>query len=133
MAFQYSVQVRNGALDAIETAAGTAAKLRVYTGAVPANTAAAVTGTLLLDITLASDWAANASAGTKALSGVPLTGTAAAAGTAGYFRIVDSAGTTAHVQGTCGQGTGDLSFDNATFVSGQNVTINSLTFSIAGA
>lgn len=133
MSFQYSTAVRNAALDAIETAAGTAAKLRVYTGAVPANTGAAVTGTLLLDITLASDWAANASAGTKALSGVPLSTTALAAGTAGYFRIVDSAGTTAHVQGTCGQGTGDLSFDNATFVSGQNVTINSLTFSIAGA
>lgn len=132
MAFQFSTAIRNAALDAIETTAGAAARLRVWTGTVPANTGVAATGTMLLDITLASDWAAAASNASKALSGVPLNTTALAAGTAGYFRITDNAGTTAHVQGTCGQGTGDLSFDNATFVSGQSVSITSLTFSIAG-
>lgn len=103
-------------------------RLRVYTGAMPANTAAAATGTLLLDVTLAADWA-----GTGALPGVPLNTAALAAGTAGYFRITDSAGTLCGWQGTCGQGTGDLSFDSAMFTSGQPVTIDWLILPANGA
>ena len=135
MAMQYSVAFRGAALDQIETVLGVSAKLRIYSGAVPANTAAAATGTLLADITMASDWAAAASAGSKALSGVPLNTTAAAAGTAGYFRFVDSAGTTTTAQGTVTAtgGGGDLTFDNPTFTLGQALSITGFTFTMAGA
>lgn len=44
MAVQYSTAVRNALLDAIETATGASAKLRIYTGSAPANCAAAATG-----------------------------------------------------------------------------------------
>lgn len=134
MALQFSVAVRNAMLDAIETATGASAKLRIYTGAAPANCAAAATGTLLVDISLPADWMAAASAGAKALAGSWQT-TASAAGTAGYYRIVDNAGTTCHEQGTvtASGGGGDLTLDNASIASGQTVTITSKSLTAPNA
>jgi hypothetical protein len=130
MALQYSVAVNNARLDAVETAAGASAKLRIYTGSPPANCAAAASGTLLVDIALPADWMAAASGGSKAKAGT-WSAAAAAAGVAGYFRITDTAGTNAHVQGTCGQGTGDLSLDNTNIASAQVVTVNSFSLTAA--
>jgi hypothetical protein len=100
MAVQLSVTVRNAELDAIETAIGVSPKLQMWSGAPPASCAAAATGTKLVEDTLASDWAANASGGSKSFNNTPITGTGLAGGTAGHFRIVDNAGTTCHKQGT---------------------------------
>ena len=130
MALQYSVAVNNARLDAVETATGASAKLRIYTGSAPANCAAAATGTVLVEMALPADWMNAASAASKTKLGT-WSGTGAAAGTAGYFRIVDNAGTTAHVQGTCGQGTGDLSLDNTNIAVGQTVSVNSFTLNAA--
>lgn len=130
MALQYSVAVNNARLDAVESTTGATAKLRIYTGAAPANCAAAATGTLLVDMTLPADWMAAASSGSKAKSGT-WSGTGVAAGTAGYFRIVDNAGTTAHIQGTCGIGTGDLQLDNTSIAVSQTVTVNTFTLNAA--
>lgn len=126
MAVQLSVAVRNARLDAIETTVGTAPKLRILTGTAPANCAAAETGTLLVEITLPSDWANAASSGSKTKLGT-WSGTAVATGTAGYYRMVDTAGTTCHEQGTCGQGSGDLDLDNTSIATDQTVTINTFT------
>jgi hypothetical protein len=63
MSVQFSPAVRNAMLDQIETSIGTSAKLMFYTGAVPANCAAATTGTQIAEWDLASDWMADASAG----------------------------------------------------------------------
>lgn len=98
---QLGVTTRNARLDAIETAAGTAPKMQLFSGALPANCAAADSGTKLVDTALPSDWMAAAAAGSKAKSGTwSLTG--AAAGKARHFRLYDSAGTTCHMQGLCG-------------------------------
>ena len=99
---QYSVAVRNAMLDAIETTTGTTARLRMYTGAAPANCAAAATGTLLVDMPLPLDWMAAASGGAKTLLGTwQATGAAVpGSGVAGYYRIWDSTVTTCHEQGT---------------------------------
>lgn len=130
MAMQVSVAVQNARLDAIETAIGTAPLLRVYSGAMPANCAAAATGTLLVEMTLPSDWMAAASGGTKAKSGTWQDLAANAAGTGGYYRIYDSAGTNCHVQGTVtiSGGGGDMTFDNNVFAVGQSVSINTYTW-----
>ena len=69
MAVQRSVTARNAALDAFETAVGTAPLLRIYSGSMPANAAASATGTLLAEMTLPSDWLAAASSGSKSKSG----------------------------------------------------------------
>lgn len=130
MALQYSVSVNNARLDAVESTTGASAKLRIYTGAAPANCAAAATGTLLVEMALPADWMTAAAAASKSKNGT-WTGTGAAAGVAGYFRIVDNAGTTAHIQGTCGQGTGDMSLDNTNIAIGQTVTVNTFTLNAA--
>lgn len=128
MAVQHSVAVRNARLDAIETTIGTAPKLQIRTGAPPANCAAASTGTLLVEITLPSDWAAAASSGSKTLLGT-WQATASANGTAGHYRMFDSAGTTCHEQGTVTAtgGGGDLTVDNTSVSSGQTVTVTTFT------
>lgn len=132
MALQYSVTVNNARLDAIETATGTSAQLRIYSGSAPANCAAAATGTLLATLTLPSDWMAAASSGVKAKAGT-WTGTGSAAGTAGYCRILDSTGTTCHIQGTAGVGTGDFQFDNTNIASTQAVTVNTFSLTASNA
>jgi hypothetical protein len=134
MTIQFSVAVRNALLDAIETATGTSAKLRILTGAAPANCAAAQTGTLLVEMALPSDWMAAASGGTKSLTG-SWAGTGAAAGTAAHYRIVDTAGTTCHEQGTVTAtgGGGDMTLDNTSIASAQAVTITSKTLTAPNA
>lgn len=99
---QFSIPVRNGRLDSIETVIAASAKLRMLTGVMPANCAAAQTGTLLVEQALPSDWMAAASGGSKALAG-SWAAAAAAAGLAGYFRVVDTAGTNCGIQGLISQ------------------------------
>lgn len=98
MTVQNSVSVRNAMLDAIESTTGVSAKLMMYTGSQPANCAAAASGTLLLTMTLPSDWMNAASSGTKTLLG-SWSAAASASGTAAHYRITDNAGTTCHEQG----------------------------------
>jgi hypothetical protein len=135
MTVQNSTAVRNAMLDAIETAIGTSAQLWIHTGAMPANCAAARTGTQLIDINLASDWAAAASGGSKSFNNTPISTTALAAGTCGYYSIMDSAGTTCHEQGTVTAtgGGGDMTIDNAVLASGQTVQVTGFTKTAPGA
>jgi hypothetical protein len=84
-------------------------------------------------MTLPSDWMANASGGSKAKSGTWQDTSADATGTAGHFRIYDSGGTTCHIQGTCGIGTGDLQLDNTSIATGQQVTITAFTLTDGNA
>jgi hypothetical protein len=65
MAFQYSATVINAKLDAIETAVGTAPSLLIFSGAEPANCAAADPAGVLATIVLPSDWMNAASSPTK--------------------------------------------------------------------
>lgn len=135
MAIQLSVGARNARLDAIETAIGASAKLQIYSGSMPASTAAAATGTKLAEFSLAADWAANAASGSKSFNNTPLTTTGLAGGTAGYFRIVDSAGTTCHLQGTvtASGGGGDMTIDNTSIANGQTVNVTSFTLTDGNA
>ena len=133
MAVQLSVTVRNTRLDAIETAIGTAPILTIRTGAAPANCAAANSGTVLATITCPSDWLAAAASGAKAISGTWQDTSADNTGTAAHFRIHDSTATTCHIQGTVGQGSGDLSVDNTSFVAGQSFTITAFTLTDGNA
>jgi len=133
MAFQFSVAARNAALDAIETAAGTAPTLSIRTGSVPANCAAARSGTALATLALPSDWLTAASSGSKALSGTWQDVAADAAGTAGHFSI--DQGATCHIQGTVTAtgGGGDMTMDNTSLATGQQVTITAFNLTAGGA
>lgn len=135
MSVQLSVNVRNARLDAIESTIGVSARLRIYSGAPPANCAAANSGTLLADITCPSDWLAAAASGQKALSGTWQDASADNAGTAGHFRVYDSTATTCHMQGTvtASGGGGDMTVDNAVFAAGQVFNVTSFTLTDGNA
>jgi len=134
MALQFSVAVRTNRLDSIETTIGTAAKLQIFTGAMPANAATAASGTKLVEMALPSDWLAAASAGVKAKAGT-WSGTGITAGVAGYFRITDAAGTTCHVQGTitATAGGGDMTLDNTNIAQNQSVVVSTFQLTDANA
>ncbi len=123
MAIQLSDSVRDARLDAIETDIGTAAVLRIFTGAQPANCAAANSGTELANMTLPTDWMAAASGGTKSKLGTWQELSSIDTGTAAHFRLYASDGTTCHLQGSVGQGSGDLQLDNTSIASGQQITV----------
>ena len=135
MAIQLSTSVRNARLDQIETTIGTAAVLKLRTGAQPANCAAADSGTVIISYTLASDWAAAASSGSKAFSNTPISGAATATGTLAHYRLYASDGTTCHAQGsiTVTGGGGDMTVDNTSVNSGQTVNVTSWTITDGNA
>lgn len=135
MTIQQSTTVRNAELDSIETTVGVSAVLKIFTGAAPANCGTADSGTKLVEFDLASDWAAAASAGAKALNNTPITATAAGTGTAGYWRLYESTATTCHMQGTVTAtgGGGDATIDNTSITSGQTITITSWSLTAPGA
>lgn len=120
MAIQLSVAVRNAGLDAYETAIGASPTLEIRTGPQPADCAAADTGTLLASMALPADWMAVAAAGLKSMAGGPWQDPSANAdGLAGHFRIKQ--GVTCHMQGSVGQGSGDLQINNTAIITGQPV------------
>ena len=134
MAVQLAVTTRNARLDAIETEIATAPILKLRTGTVPANCAAADAGTVLCSMTLPSDWMLAASGGSKAKSATAWTAAASGGGgTVGHFRIYDAGGTVCHLQGTVGQGSGDLALDNVVLADGQVVTVTGFTLTDANA
>ncbi len=108
MAIQLSTSLRTARSATIESHIGTGAILRGFTGAQPANVAAANSGTELVTITLPTDWASQAS-GVLSLSG-DWSDVGIAAGDIGHWRIYASDGTTCHMQGsaTAEGGGGDM-------------------------
>jgi hypothetical protein len=124
MALQFGVLTRNARLDAIETTNNVTPVMTIRTGAAPANCGAANSGTVLATINLPSDWLAAAAGGVKTIAGGPWQDVSAdAGGTAGHFRVHNAAGTVCEIQGTVGQGSGDLQLDNIAIVAGQTVSI----------
>lgn len=127
---QLDTATRNAVLDAIETAVGASPTLEIRTGAAPAATTDADSGTLLAEITLPSDWLAAAASGSKSKSGT-WSGTGAASGTPGHYRIKDSGGTV-RIQGTAGVGSGELSLDTTVTLGGA-VTVSTAAFAAGNA
>lgn len=130
MPLQFSDTLRNNRANQIETTIGVSPVLRIMSGPMPANCAAADAGTMLCSITLPSDWLSAAAAGVKTKVGTWTGNADPAAGTgmnAGYFRI--KAGATTHIQGnvTAVGGGGAMTIDNLTIVSGQPVNVTTFT------
>jgi hypothetical protein len=133
MAFQFSAAARNAALDAIESAIGPAPTLTLLSGPVPADCEAVDEGVVLASVPCPPDWLAPAAAGQKVLAGTWQDLSADAAGVAAHFRIVQ--GAICHVQGTvtATNGGGDMTLDNVSLATGQQVTITAFTLTAGGA
>jgi hypothetical protein len=88
---------------------------------------------VLATLTLPSDWLAAASNGSKTLAGTWQDLSADAAGTAAHFSI--DQGATCHIQGTVTAtgGGGDMTLDNTSIATGQQVNITAFTLTAGGA
>lgn len=128
MAIQYAVTLNNDRLAKLLVDAGNAALFRIYSGSMPANCAAAATGTKLSEDALPTTWMGTPSSASVAKSGT-WTLNGIAAGTAGYFRIYDSGAAACYMQGTITAtgGGGDMTLDNTSIASSQVITVNTFT------
>ena len=134
MALGFDVTLRNNMLDEITARAGASALLRIYDGTRPA-TGGAVTN-LLAQLTCNATFAAAASSGVLTMNSIASDTSAAATGTATWFRIVQSDGSTHAMDGdvsTVAAGTGDMQLDDTAIVLGGTVAISSGTFTAGNA
>lgn len=132
MALQSSVAARNAEADSWTTSVGNGAKVRLYSGTPPADVAAAITGTLLVEWTGGTPFAPDASGGALSPT-LPTAVAASASGTATHWRVYRSDGTTAVFQGTAGTSGTDMILDSATIVSGVPTYITAWTMTPGGA
>jgi len=125
--------LRNARLDAITTFAGNGALLRIYDGTKPATGGAATT--LLAELTCGSPFAAGAAAGVLTLGSITQDSSANATGTATWFRIVKSDGTTHVLDGTVTAtgGGGDLELVSTSITATQPVQVTSFTITEANS
>jgi hypothetical protein len=135
MAVQLSVAVRNARLDAIETAVGASAVLKIRTGAQPATCATADSGTVLATLSLPADWMGAAALGVKAMAGTWTDASADNTGTAGHWRLYASDGTTCHAQGTITAtgGGGDMTVQSTAFVATESFSVTSFSLTDGNA
>jgi len=126
--------LRSNMLDEITGYVGASGILEIYAGTQPGGGGAE--GTLLVTLTFSATFAPAASAGVLTLNSVT-SGVAVANGTASWFRIYQSDGTTWVIDGdisTQALGTGDLQLDSTSIVSGATVDLSGPnTFSMANA
>ena len=128
MALAYSTTIRHAMLDAITTAAGNGALLRIYDGTRPATGGTATN--LLAELTCGTPFAAAAGTPTTGrldLSAITQDSSANAGGTATWFRIVKSDGTTFVLDGDVGTSGSDLNLTTTAISAGQPVSVTSFT------
>lgn len=131
MALGYDVSIRNAMLDEITARAGANALLRIYSGSRPATGGTATT--LLAQLTCGSTFAPAASGGVLTLNAITQDSSADATGTASWFRIVKSDGSTHVLDGNVGTSGSDLNLTTTSIVAGQPVSISSFTITEANA
>jgi hypothetical protein len=129
----YPAALRNTRLNDITTRAGGSAKLRIYDGTQPADADTAVGAqVLLVTLTCNATFAPAATGGVLTLNAIT-SGVAVATGTAAWFRIVDTAGTTIACDGTVGTATTDLILTTTAISSGATVSCSSFTITEANS
>jgi hypothetical protein len=127
MTFQYSTTLRNNQVSQIQATIGTAGVLKIFSGAEPANCAAADPTGLLVTIALPATFLTS-SGGVTTLVGT-WSAVASATGTAASFRMYDGSGV-CHVQGNC---TTDLVLDDTSITTGKPVTVTSFSVTAGNA
>lgn len=134
MAIQYTTTVRNNRLNEVTAAAGAAAWLQVWDGALPSTPDATPAGTLLASCSMSNPIAPNASSGVLTMSAIANDTSAAAGGTPTFARIAstETGATSGVTQMSAGVGSGDLSFDAPVVILG-TVTVSSLVITDGSA
>jgi len=123
---KYSNGTRDAQQQGLITYAGTGSIIRLYDGTQPANANTAIsTQTLLVSLTVAGSFGTDSN-GTITLGSVT-SGTAVASGTASFFRIVKSDGTTVVMDGSVSTSGADMNLNTTTVASSQTVSISAGT------
>ncbi len=123
---KYSNGTRNAQQQGLITYAGSGALINIYAGSQPANANTAISGqTLLVTLTVSGSFGTDSN-GTITLSTVT-NGTAVATGTAAFFRITQSNGTTVVMDGSVATSDADLVLNNTSIATGQVVSISAGT------
>ena len=123
---KYSNGTRDAQQNGLITYAGSAAIINIYDGTQPANANTAIsTQTLLVSLPIVGSFGTDSN-GTITLSAVT-NGTAVATGTAAWFRITKSDGTTVVMDGTVGTASSDMILNNTSIATTQTVSISSGT------
>lgn len=132
MALAYEASnLRDAMMDAITTRAGASALLRIYEGTRPATEGAE--GTLLAELTCNSTFAPAAVDGVLTLNAITDDSSANATGTAEWFRIYQSNGTTFVLDGDVGTSGSDLNLTSTSIVATQSVSISSFVITEGNA
>jgi hypothetical protein len=122
-ALKYSNGTRHAQNEGLITYAGSGAIINIYQGIAPANANTGITTqTLLVSCVLAGAFGTDTN-GTLTL-GTVNNGTAVASGTASFFRIFKSDGTTVVMDGSVGVSGADLNLDTTTINITQTVNIS---------
>jgi hypothetical protein len=134
MAVKLPALVRNARLDAITTYAGSNAIVRIYSGTVPTNADAALSGnTVLAELACSATLAPAASGGVLTLSAITQDSSADATGTATFYRWLKSDTTTVVQQGSVGTSGQDLNLNTTSIVIGGPVSVTSWTLTDGNA
>lgn len=129
MTVSYSTACRNAMLDAVTSTIGSSGLFRIYDGTPPASANAALAGnTLLAELALSATYAAAASGGVLTANAIANDAAADATGTASFYRIYKSDGTTCVEQGTVSTSGADCNLNTTSIVIGGPVAISSKTF-----
>lgn len=132
MALGFPVATRNAWLNQIVTDAGANAKIRVYSGTRPATGAAITSQTLLAELTGASTFG-TVSAGVLTVNAITQDSAADNTGTATWFRVYKSDGTTFVFDGSVGTSGADLNLNTVNLQQGGPVSITSFTITAPNA
>jgi hypothetical protein len=124
--------LRNAIAATIESTAGPAALLQIWSGTRPATPQSAPSGLLLVQAALPSSWLGSPSTGVVSKDGTwSATAIAGAGDTPTFFRITDAAETETHLEGTAGIGVNVPPYElvlDGTITAGQPVPINTAAF-----
>lgn len=122
MTVAFSTALRNARADAITTAAGASALLKIYDGTRPATGGSATT--LLAQLTCNATFAGAASNGVLTLNSITQDSSADATGTATWFRLTTSGGTFV-MDGSVGTSGADLNLVSTSITATQPVQVTS--------
>ena len=126
-----AVARRNAALDNILANANTG-YLRIYDGTQPTDADTAIGAQVLLaELIMGSTAFASASAGSATANAITSDSSANASGTAAWFRLLKSDGTTVIMDGSVGTSGANLNLNSVAISSGAQVSVSSFTVSMA--
>jgi hypothetical protein len=130
---QMSDAAANAACNAVAALANSG-YLKMYTGSQPANANTALSGqTLLGTLPFSATAFGNAVAGVATANAITPDSSADASGTATWFRVLKSDGTSVVFDGTVGTASCNINMNSNVISAGASIAVSSLTYSIVEA